>query len=114
MNTIQPDLEARRAAHLVETDWLAARLDDSDIRIVDMRGYVRTQTQEDGCQTATYIGAPEEYALSHLPGANYLDWTRIRHTPAEHSDMVYVPFAWMAMGEMGSRAARSHGLVATG
>jgi thiosulfate/3-mercaptopyruvate sulfurtransferase len=41
-----------------------------------MRGYVHTQTEPDGFQTATYVGAPEEYAQGHLPGAIYLDWTR--------------------------------------
>ncbi len=72
------DLEALRAAHLVETEWLAAQIEAADpmLRIVDMRGYVRTQTTEDGVQTATYTGAEEEYAQGHLPGAIYLDWTR--------------------------------------
>jgi thiosulfate/3-mercaptopyruvate sulfurtransferase len=40
-----------------------------------MRGYVRTRT-EAGVQTADYVGAPDEYAQSHIPGAIYLDWTR--------------------------------------
>lgn len=67
-----------RETHLVETDWLAERLKqgDSTLRVVDMRGYVHTQTRDDGYQTATYVGAPEEYAKSHVPGAIYLDWTR--------------------------------------
>jgi thiosulfate/3-mercaptopyruvate sulfurtransferase len=69
-------LERLRAAHLVETDWLAAHLADPDLRLVDMRGSVQTQTAEDGFQTAEYRGAPEEYAQAHLPGAIYLDWTR--------------------------------------
>src|SRR5262245_36904687 len=67
---------ALRAAHLVETGWLAAHLGDPDVRIVDMRGYVQTQTAPDGSQTAEYMGAREEYAQAHLPGAVYLDWTR--------------------------------------
>jgi thiosulfate/3-mercaptopyruvate sulfurtransferase len=76
--TIALERAARRAAHLVETEWLAARLEagDPSLRVVDMRGYVRTQTTADGVQTATYIGAEEEYAQSHIPGAIYLDWTR--------------------------------------
>ena len=61
---------------LVEMEWLTEHLADSDLRIVDMRGYVRTQTNADGVQTATYVGAPEEYAQAHIPGAVYLDWTR--------------------------------------
>jgi thiosulfate/3-mercaptopyruvate sulfurtransferase len=73
---ILKQLERLRESHLMETDALAARLDDPALRIVDMRGYVRTQTDADGKQTAVYTGAPEEYAQSHIPGAIYLDWTR--------------------------------------
>ena len=67
----------RRQQHLIETDELAARIQAGDplLRIVDLRGYVRTQTQEDGYQTATYTGAPEEYAAGLMPGAVYLDWS---------------------------------------
>jgi thiosulfate/3-mercaptopyruvate sulfurtransferase len=70
--------ERRRTLHLIETEELAAALEkhDPNLRIVDMRGYVRTQTQEDGAQTAVYAGAEEEYADAHIPGALYLDWTR--------------------------------------
>jgi thiosulfate/3-mercaptopyruvate sulfurtransferase len=70
--------ERRRTLHLIEIEELASALEkhDSNLRIVDMRGYVRTQTQEDGAQTAVYTGAEEEYAAAHIPGALYLDWTR--------------------------------------
>lgn len=64
-----------RDAHLVETGWLAGRLDDPEIRIVDMRGRVKTTTADDGCQAAEYLGAREEYLKGHVPGAVYLDWT---------------------------------------
>jgi thiosulfate/3-mercaptopyruvate sulfurtransferase len=78
MNLPQMSLEELRATHLAETDWLAERLAAADpsLRIVDMRGYVHTRTAEDGAQTATYVGAADEYAQSHIPGAIYLDWTR--------------------------------------
>jgi len=72
----EPTLAERRAAHLVETGWLAAHCNDPNLRIVDMRGYVRTQNEPDGSQTAEYVGAREEYEAAHLPGAVYLDWTR--------------------------------------
>jgi thiosulfate/3-mercaptopyruvate sulfurtransferase len=62
--------------YLVTTAWLEQHLSDPDIRIVDMRGYVKTVTQEDGQQTAEYVGAKEEYLESHIPGAVYLDWTK--------------------------------------
>ena len=61
---------------LVETDWLAEHLHDPKLRIVDMRGYVRTVNVRPGLQEASYMGAPEEYARGHIPGAVYVDWTR--------------------------------------
>ncbi len=60
---------------LVSTDWLAEHLDDPDLRVVDIRGYVDKQTNEDGSQQAIYRGAPEEYEESHIPGAVFVDWT---------------------------------------
>ena len=45
---------------LVDTDWLAQRLNDRNLRIVDMRNN------------------PEEYASGHIPGAVYLAINRTR------------------------------------
>jgi thiosulfate/3-mercaptopyruvate sulfurtransferase len=64
-----------RNQFLVETDWLVEHLRDPHVRVVDMRGYVRT-VQRDGVQEALYVGAPDEYAQAHIPGAVYIDWTR--------------------------------------
>src|SRR2546421_9592032 len=64
-----------RSRFLVETTWLAKHLQDHDLRIVDMRGYVRT-VEKDGIQEARYEGARDEYGQSHIPGALYIDWTR--------------------------------------
>ena len=71
-------MDARRAEHLVETDWLAERIaaGDTSIRVVDMRGIVRTRTIAEGVQAAEYLGARREYDQGHIPGAVYLDWTR--------------------------------------
>lgn len=63
-----------RSSFLVETTWLAAHLDDPHLRIVDMRGYVRT-TEHNGVQEAVYVGARSEYEQAHIPGAIYIDWT---------------------------------------
>jgi len=68
-------LAALRAEHLVETDWLAEHLNDPQVRIVDLRGEVRTQTDETGYQTGEYLDHRDEYAAGHLPGAVYLGWT---------------------------------------
>jgi thiosulfate/3-mercaptopyruvate sulfurtransferase len=59
---------------LVGTSWLADHLNDQHIRIVDMRGYVRT-VEHNGVQDALYVGARDEYELGHIPGALYIDWS---------------------------------------
>src|SRR5918999_3048841 len=61
---------------LVTTDWLEERLDDPDIRVVDIRGYVKKEDLGNGRQRAEYLAAREEYDEAHLPGAVYVDWTR--------------------------------------
>jgi thiosulfate/3-mercaptopyruvate sulfurtransferase len=73
---LQDDTKSReRSDFLVETDWLAEHLHDANLRVVDMRGYVRT-VLHDNVQEVHYIGASEEYAQEHIPGAVYIDWTR--------------------------------------
>ncbi|GCE12736.1 sulfurtransferase [Tengunoibacter tsumagoiensis] len=71
-------MSQERSSFLVETSWLAEHLDDADLRIVDMRGYVRMQPRPgvEGAHDAQYVGAPEEYAHEHIPGAVYLDWSK--------------------------------------
>ncbi len=59
----------------METSWLAEHLHDPHLRVVDMRGYVRT-VERDGVQDASYVGARDEYEQAHIPGAVYIDWTR--------------------------------------
>ncbi len=65
-----------RSRFLVETSWLAEHLHDPDVRIVDMRGYVRTVTRPDGIQDAEYVGAHDEYVREHIPAALYIDWSK--------------------------------------
>ena len=60
---------------LVSTGWLADHLDDPRVRIVDIRGYVKTTDLGGGRQRAEYIGAWDEYVAGHVPGAVYVDWT---------------------------------------
>ena len=50
------------ADFLVTTDWLAQRLDDPGIRIVD-------------CRFAFDRDCREDYRESHIPGAVYLNWS---------------------------------------
>ena len=60
---------------LASTAWLAEHLDDPDIRVVDIRGYVKKHDLGDGRQQAEYLAAREEYDEAHVPGAVYVDWT---------------------------------------
>ncbi|MBA2441107.1 MAG: sulfurtransferase [Rubrobacter sp.] len=61
---------------LVQTGWLHEDLDATDLRVVDVRGYVEKRDLGGGRQEAAYRGAREEYEAGHLPGAVYVDWTR--------------------------------------
>ena len=45
---------------LASTTWLAQHLDDPDIRVVDIRGYVKKHDLGDGRQQAEYLAAREE------------------------------------------------------
>jgi thiosulfate/3-mercaptopyruvate sulfurtransferase len=72
-------MEVERKQFLAETSWLAEHLHDPDLRVVDIRGYVRNIEREgpDGTriQDAVYVGAREEYEQGHIPGAVYIDWS---------------------------------------
>lgn len=61
---------------LVQAEWLVEHLDDPGVVVVDIRGYVETVDHGGGRQSATYRGAPEEYAAGHIPGSVFVDWTR--------------------------------------
>lgn len=60
---------------LVSTEWLAAHLGEPGLRVVDIRGYVKTTDLGEGRQHADYVGAGDEYESSHIPGAVFVDWT---------------------------------------
>jgi thiosulfate/3-mercaptopyruvate sulfurtransferase len=62
---------------LVSTDWLEEHLIEPAVRVVDIRGYVKTVDAGtgDGKQISTYVGAKDEYDQAHIPGAVFVDWT---------------------------------------
>lgn len=68
---------------IVTTEWLAEHLNDPDVRVVDMRGYVVTRPVGPGVEEAEYRGARDEYLAGHIPGAVYVDWTRDIIDPAD-------------------------------
>ena len=61
---------------LAQTEWLAEHLHDPDLRVVDIRGYVKKRDLGNGRQEAKYLAARDEYEEAHVPGAVYVDWTR--------------------------------------
>lgn len=76
------DSESERAMSLlpgtlVSTDWLEQHLLEPSVRVVDIRGYVKTVDAGtgDGKQHSTYVGAKDEYDRAHIPGAVFVDWT---------------------------------------
>lgn len=62
---------------LVSTEWLEEHLLEPTVRVVDIRGYVKTVDAGtgDGKQNSRYIGARDEYDAAHVPGAVFVDWT---------------------------------------
>jgi len=62
--------ESRREEFLVDTAWLAARLADPAIRIVDVRGVVLPPH----APRPWYLESREAYADGHIPGAVYVGW----------------------------------------
>ena len=60
---------------LVTADWLKEHLNDPQIRVLDVRGYVHHVDDGKGNMVVTYAGAKEEYDAAHIPGAVYVDWT---------------------------------------
>ena len=63
---------------LVSTDWLAARLKDSDLRIFDASWYL----------TAMNRDAKAEYAAGHIPGARFFDIDEISDLRSDLPHMV--------------------------
>ena len=60
---------------LVSVAWLGQHLNHPPLRVVDIRGYVKTEDLGGGRQQAEYVGARDEYFASHIPGSVFIDWT---------------------------------------
>jgi thiosulfate/3-mercaptopyruvate sulfurtransferase len=88
---------------LVATSWLEEHLDDPDVRIVDIRGYVKKKDLGNGRQEAQYLAARDEYDEAHIPGAVYVDWTRDITAPKDPVPVQVAPPGRFAalMGSLG-------------
>lgn len=87
-----------RNQFLVETSWLAEHLYDPQIRIVDLRGYVRLTNRPgvEGHHDALYIGARDEYEKEHIPEALYIDWSSDIVDPTDDVEAQIAPPARFA------------------
>ena len=83
---------------LVSTTWLNEHINDSKLRIIDIRGKVLPATQP----PPHYFSHYEDYQISHIPNAVFVDWTADIVEPDSLSNDISSPsrFATL-MGEMG-------------
>jgi thiosulfate/3-mercaptopyruvate sulfurtransferase len=81
---------------LVSTAWLEANLRATDLRVVDIRGYVTTRPVALGVEEAVYRGAREEFQAGHIPGAVFIDWTRDIVDPNDPVPVQVAPATLMA------------------
>lgn len=77
-------LDSALPGTLISPEWLAERLSLPGLRIVDIRGYVKTEDLGEGRQHAEYVGARDEYDRGHIPGSVYIDWTTDIVDPDDH------------------------------
>jgi thiosulfate/3-mercaptopyruvate sulfurtransferase len=62
---------AVQAGILVSTEWLQAHLADPRLCVIDIRGQILPPGN-----TPRYLPKREAYDLGHIPGAQFVDWTR--------------------------------------
>lgn len=58
---------------LVSAAWLREHLDDSSVCVVDVRGRILPP----GAPGARNVSLAADYVEGHIPGAHFLDWTRL-------------------------------------
>jgi thiosulfate/3-mercaptopyruvate sulfurtransferase len=95
--------------HLVSSEWLESHLGDPDLRIVDVRGYLKWESRHLG---RLWEGARQDYEESHVPGAIYLDFA---HDLIDSDDPVPLQVAsWTKLAQVFGRAGigDSHLVVA--
>jgi len=74
---------------LVTTAWLHDHLDDRDLRIVDIRGHVLPSNTS----PPHYFNHREDYLVSHIPGAVFVDWVYEITDPADPRHARIAPIA---------------------
>jgi thiosulfate/3-mercaptopyruvate sulfurtransferase len=64
---------------LVTTEWLAQHLNDTNLRIVDIRGHIIPASEP----PPHYFNHQADYVQSHIPGALFVDWVHEITDPAD-------------------------------
>jgi thiosulfate/3-mercaptopyruvate sulfurtransferase len=84
--------------HLVSTAWLAERLNDPTIRIIDVRGHVLPAS----APLPHYYAHRDDYERAHIPGAVFVDWTQDIVQPGSPSQDIAEPALFAeVMGRLG-------------
>lgn len=78
---------------LVQTDWLHEHLDDSDLRIIEIRGKVLPPSQP----PPHYLSDRAGYEAAHIPGAVYVDWQVDIVEPGSPSNDIAAPARFSAL-----------------
>lgn len=81
---------------LVSTDWLAARMEQGDVRVLDGSWYMPAQNRD----------AKAEFAATHIPGAEFFDIDGIADTASPLPHMLPTP---RAFGEAVSKLGIGNG-----
>jgi thiosulfate/3-mercaptopyruvate sulfurtransferase len=85
-------MQTERAKHLVETDWLAERLGDPGLAVVDASWYLPQQSRD----------GRAEYLERHIPGAVFFDIDEISDGESDLPHMLPSPEAFaQAVGGLG-------------
>ena len=92
----------RHPEALVQTDWLAAHLDDPDLRIFECTTWLRPAELDEGVPYHPEAGRAE-YEAGHIPGAGFLDLPGelSRQDAAVHFMMLPAERLAEAMGQYG-------------
>lgn len=78
---------------IVTTGWLAEHLHDDNLRIIDIRGFVKPATEP----PPHYFNKRDEYEQSHIPGAVFIDWVKdITDPESPHGTQIAPPERYAA------------------
>jgi thiosulfate/3-mercaptopyruvate sulfurtransferase len=81
------ELSSENIPLLVNTKWLAEHLNDSNIRIVDIRGHVIPASEP----PPHYFNHHADYLKSHIPNTVFIDWVEEITQPGDPTTALIAP-----------------------